>query len=353
MSDKKTQPYLIAVERSVRQALDLLTRKREYALLCARECLSSAQEEALQHAGCIWIEIQEAREGDATSQDEYCYLVVSLESCVRSRDILPASGTLPDSEFGACLRELANDGSVDMSLPSIKSLNKLCKGAALVADIAAESEEAANELWLRGMLRLGMDPGKWYASDDFSSVKVDLKRIEADHEPEPDEGSESHTEPASVDIADFEVCDRLCGYLEHVAEDGGYGYPCDVFIEYSIRCSSRIVRYCVTEFYSNHSWNRDPANLLAIRFSAEISLGECSRKDVRCAHPAKSTMRKTDGERFLVDSPIMTNDVKTKFHTGRGEDRRPDEAVSADRIMDSPVDFTSWVDMHRKEIELL
>lgn len=34
------------------------------------------------------------------------------------------------------------------------------------------------------------------------------------------------------------------------------------------------------------------------------------------------------------------------------DEKRPDEDVSADRIMDNPIDFTHWVIEHRVEIDM-
>ena len=353
MDKKPTQAYLITVDKSVRQALDLITRKREFALLAADQRLSTAQERALERAGCVWVEIRDAAKRAAGSQAERSYLIVSLESHTPSRDALPAAGTFPDSELGACLRELECDGRTKTSFPPIKALYEFCEGATLVVDIGSGSEEGANWFWLRGMLRLGMDPGKWYASDDFSSIKVNLKRVSTKPGSEASEENEPCDESVPVDIAEFEVYSRLRNKLEHTAEDGGYGYPNDIFVEYSVSSDAGSARYCATEFYSNHNWNRDPANLLVVRFSAEIVPGMCNQKDVRLCHPTKATTRGADCEHFMVDSLSMANDIEAKFHTGRGEDRHPDEAVSAARIMDNPVDFNTWVDMHRKEIELL
>lgn len=354
MNEKVAQTYLITVEKTMQQTLDLLTRKREFALLETGQRLSPQQEEVLQSANCVWIEIRDAVESVVDSQTKRCkYLVVSLEGHAFSRDALPAAEMLPNSEFGACLRELMRDGSAEASPVSIRALYELCEGKRLVADLASESEEKANKFWLRSMLRLGMDPGKWYASDDFSSIKVILKRVSSNPESETAEESKSCDEPVPVDISEFEVCDCLCSKLEHSAEGDDYGYPNDVFVEYSICSDELVARCCATEFYSNHCWNWDPANLLVLRFCAEIASDECTQRDVQFSHPTKVTRRKADGERFLVDSMVMTNAVKTKFTSGRGDDKRPDEAVSADRVMDNLVDFYSWVDMHRKEIELL
>lgn len=90
-----------------------------------------------------------------------------------------------------------------------------------------------------------------------------------------------------------------------------------------------------------------------MRFSAKVSSEKCSARDVQFSHPTKTTERKSDHERFLVDSLAMVNDIETKFYSGRGEDKHPNESVSANRIMDNLIDFDMWVEMHRKEIELL
>lgn len=355
MDKKSSLPYLITVDKSVRQALDLLTRKREFALLAANQRLSPAEEEALQHADCLWIEIRGVANSAMASRAEYYYLVISTGDHTSSRDALPAAGLLPNSEFGACLRELECDGRIEVLLLPIGSLYEFCEGATLVVDIASEDlpEDEANGFWLRGMLQLGMDPGKWYASDDFSSIKVSLKRVSAKPESEIAEKSEPCDGVASVDIAEFEVYDRLRGKFENLAQDRDCGYGDDIFVEYSISSDEGDARYCAIEFYSNHNWDCDPANLLVVRFCAEIIPGECGSKDVQFSHPSKTTERKGSDERFLVDSLAMVNDVEVKFSSGHGENKRPDETVSADRVIDNPIDFFKWIDVHRKEIELL
>ncbi len=187
------------------------------------------------------------------------------------------------------------------------------------------------------MLRLGEDPGKWYASDDFSSIAISLRRVAEGTESEVAAGGTDCDESEAVDVAAFEVYDRLYGKLEQMARS--WAYDDDIFVEYSISSNEGCRRYCATEFYSNHSWNADPANLLVARFGAEVSPKACSARDVQFSHPTKTTERKANHERFLVESLTMTNDIETKFSIGRGKDKHPDESVSADHTMDNPVGF--------------
>lgn len=113
-----------------------------------------------------------------------------------------------------------------------------------------------------------------------------------------------------------------------------------------------VARYCAMEFYSNHFWDFDPAYLFVVRFSVEIAADACGLEDIRFAHPTKATGRKVARERYLVESLVMTNDVGAKIFRYCDKDAFPDETVSADRIMDNPVDFSSWVDMYCLEIGL-
>ena len=78
----------------------------------------------------------------------------------------------------------------------------------------------------------------------------------------------------------------------------------------------------------------------------------CGLEDLRLAHPTKATGRKAARERYLVESLAMANDVEVKIFRYCGEDALPGETVFADRIMDKPVNFNSWVDMYCLEIGL-
>jgi len=343
MNKETTRTYAIEVNKTVKQVLDLLTRKREYALLFTHAELSCSQKMSLTRGDHIWLEICSAGGTGNPHQPERLYLAIGGE--LDSRDDM----RIDDMQEASSLVSEMKDCSV--ALPPMRDLCDLCRERTLRFQIDASSEEEANRIWLREMLRLGEDPGKWYASDDFSSITVSLRHVAEGAESEAAGSAADCGNPEAVDVAEFEVYDRLYGKLEHTARNWAYGD--DVFVEYSISSDERSARYCATEFYSNHNWDADPANLLVVRFDAEVSPERCSARDVQFSHPTKTTERKSDHERFLVDSLTMVNDIETKFSCGIGEDKHPDESVSANHIMDNLIDFVMWVEMHRKEIELL
>ena len=372
MDKETTRTYTIEVDRTVRQVLDLLTRKRGFMAVESHHEHSSAEEEILRSAGVTWLEILNARDGDDGRQCKWHYIIIETRPVDthtfegedigddpvmvtrNGREIVDARPVCFPSIKGLYKDESGGykaDRTLYVARPSIDRLYEFCKGKSLRFEIEAETEDEANRIWLREMLRLGEDPGKWYASDDFSSITVSLRRVAEGAESEAPGSEADCGKPEAVDVAEFEVYNRLYGKLEHAARSWAYGD--DIFVEYSISSDESVARYCATEFYSNHNWDADPANLLVVRFGAEASPKACSARDVQFSHPTKTTERKSDHKRFLVDSLTMANDIETKFSSGRGEDKHPDESVSANRTMDNPVDFDMWVDMHRKEIELL
>lgn len=95
-----------------------------------------------------------------------------------------------------------------------------CEGKSLRFEMKTETEDEANRIWLREMLRLGEDPGKWYASDDFSAITVSLRRIAEGAESEAAGNAADCGELEAADIAEFEVYDRLYGKLKHTARVG-------------------------------------------------------------------------------------------------------------------------------------
>ena len=58
-----------------------------------------------------------------------------------------------------------------------------------------------------------------------------------------------------------------------------------------------------------------------------------------------------EGMQVISDNPDYLNRVI--LTDGRWPTACGECVISADRVMDNLVDFYSWVDMHRKEIELL
>ena len=55
MSKETTRTYTIEVDKTVRQVLDLLTRKREFMAVELHREHSSAEEETLRSAGWTWL----------------------------------------------------------------------------------------------------------------------------------------------------------------------------------------------------------------------------------------------------------------------------------------------------------
>ena len=347
MSKNVKTDFSIEVDKTVRQVLDLLTRKREFKLVTTNLELSQMQMEMLLGARSAWCEVRDIGEEGESDEAERRYLVVG--NPVASRDTARVTGPFIDPELHAFVLE-SETGYCTVEFFPVEDLYERFEGKTLRFIIQADAEDEANRIWLREMLRLGTDPGKWYRCDDSSSITVSLQRFAKNVEGKPASEGAVGVEPEPVDIADFEVYDRLYGKLERMARD--YCYGDDIFVEYSICSDEGVARYCATEFYSNHNWNADPANLFVMRFFGQIAPGECSPRDVQFSHPTKATERKADRERFLVDALVMTNDVRVKFYSGRGEERHPDETVSADRVLDSFVDFDMWVEMYRKEVQL-
>lgn len=345
--------YSIEVEKGTRQVLDLLTRKRCFTMLTVRGRITAEQERELERelgAGEAWCKVHATGTADGQRPNEEAFLAArALEGDARSRDRARRAAGGSERRTWHLLRVCGGAVEVSLAQPTIGELYELAGDGRLECRIAASGEAEANRIWLRDMLRLGRDPGKWYASDDYTSVKVTMRPISGAAGSDAPAGA-----PHPVDIAEYEVYDRLRGSLARAAWIGDCGYGDDVFVEYSMSSDEGYARYCATEFYSNHEWDADPANLLVARFCAEVSQGGCGKEEVSRSHPAKATYRKADRERFLVDGMAMENDVEVKFMTGWGEqDRRPDEIVSADRRMGSPVDFEKWVRMHRTEIGLI
>ena len=73
MDEKKMQRYVFEVGRTVRQVLDLLTRKREFALITLDKRLSCTQEEKFRLKGYSLCEI-----ADAGDVDGWRYLVIGV-----------------------------------------------------------------------------------------------------------------------------------------------------------------------------------------------------------------------------------------------------------------------------------
>ena len=315
----------IKVYRTAKQVLHKLTLMREYALISTEKTLRDS--------------------------DSFCLVrLISSEAAPVKRYIYIGDRVHSRERFDKkeCLGKirkkfpLVNDDEV--SFPEITELYKLSEG--MILDINVEGKELndVNRKWVSDCLQFKESERIKYLSDDYSSVKISIFKIAG--------RTVSHKEkdPILVDIADFEVYDRMIDDLHKIDKSQSYGDGC--YIEYSIISEGYEYRYYLTHFFSNHNWDIDPQNLLNICFRAEILSGSCSRDSVRFSHPSKITSRKFDGAEYLIKAITMDNsDVSVKF-TNSGTEEPADGDVAGHRLYDNPVDFTLWADLYCQEIRM-
>ena len=232
----------------------------------------------------------------------------------------------------------------EISFPDISELYELSEGMVLEIDLKGKDLNDINQKWISNCLQFKKNGRKKYLSDDFSTVMISLTKIAGRTVRRKNE------EPVPVDIAEFEVYDRMIDILLEIDKTQNYGDA--TCIEYSIISDEYEYRYYLTHFFSNHNWELDPQNLQNICFSAELLSGSCSRDSVRFSHPSKITSRKSNGVEYLVEMISMNNsDVSVKFVDGKTEE--PSEGdVAGYRIYDNPVDFALWVDLYHQEIRM-
>ena len=315
----------IKVYRTTKQVIHKLTLMREYALITTDRIIKNSS--------------------------PFCLIrLISSEGSVDKRYIYIGDRTYSRERFDKdeCLSKirkrfpLVNEDEV--RFPDISELYKLSEGAVLEVNVKGNEPEDVNKKWICDCLQFKESKREHYLNDDYSSVKISLSKIAGRTVRQEDE------DPVPVDIAEFEVYDRMIDVLLKTDKAQHYG---DAYcIEYSIASGGYEYRYFLTHFFSNHNWNLDPQNLLNICFSAEMLSGSCSRDSVRFSHPSKFTSRRSNGSEYLVEMITMDNrDVSGKFRDGKtGETDEADASIS--RIYDNPVDFAMWVDLLHQEIRM-
>ncbi len=315
----------IKVYRTVKQVIHKLTLMREYALITTDRMIKYSKSFCL-----IRLIFPEA-----SAVKRYIYIGDRADSRERF-------------DKDECLRKirkkfpLVND--CDVSFPDISELYELSEGALLEINVNGNEPEDVNRIWICDCLQFKESKREDYLNDDFSSVKISLFKIRGRTVRHKDE------DPVPVDIAEFEIYDRMIDILHDIDKTQHYGDAC--CIEYSIISDGYEYRYFLTHFFSNHNWNRDPQNLLNICFSAEVLSGSCSRDSVRFSHPSKITSRRSDGSEYLVDTITMNNsEVSVKFIDAKTKEPSEDDAAGY-RIYDNPVDFALWVDLYHQEIRM-
>ena len=316
---------MIKVYRTTKQVLHKITSMREYAVI----------------------------KTDRTIKDSRSFCLIRLTSSVFDpvkEYIYIGNRVYSRERFDKqeCLRKIRKKFPLinedEVSFPDISELYKLSEGKILEMDVKGKELEDVNRKWVSDCLQYEKKLRKKYLSDDFSAVKISLTKIAGRTVRRENE------DPVPVDVADFEVYDRMIDILLDI--DGAQNYGDATCIEYSVISDGYEYRYYLTHFFSNHNWELDPQNLQNICFSAELLSGSCSRDSVRFSHPSKITSLKSNGAEYLVDMITMNNSkVSVKFRDGKTEE--PSEGdVAGYRIYDNPVDFALWVELYHQEIRM-
>ena len=311
----------IKVYRTVKTVIHRLTLMREYAFIKTDRTIKDSK------SFCL------IRLMPAKATPENCYIYIGDRAYSRER-----------FDKKECLRKIREKFPLlsedEVSFLEVSELYRLAEGMILEIDIRGYKMK---KKWISDCLQFNREERNGYLGDDFTSVKISFSRIKGRTVRHKDE------EPVPVDIADFEVYDRMIDVLYETDKSQAYGDAC--CIEYSITSDGYEYRYYLTHFFSNHNWNLDPQNILNICFSAELLSGSVSRDYVRFSHPSKLTSRRSDGADYLVEMIKMDNeDVSVKF---RSESEGPSEGdVAGARSYDNPVDLTMWIDLFYQEIRM-
>ena len=315
----------IKVYRTVRQVLHRITSRHEFALIKTKNSIRAPKDSYL-------IRLLSS---DASSDKNYIYI---------------GKGAFSRERFdkNECLSEIRRKfpslGDGEVSFLEISELYEFSEGKILEIDLKGNEMDAVNQKWICECLQFNADEREHYLNDDYSSIKISFSKIAGR------KVRQTGEEPVSVDVADYEIYDRMINVFHRIDKEQAYGDACN--IEYSIVSDGYEYRYYLTHFFSNHCWNLDPENLLNICFIGEMLSGSCSRENVRFSHPSKITTRKSDGKEYLIEMIGMDNSmVRVKF---RGTDtHEPSEGdVAADRKYDNPVDLAMWIDTCYQEIRM-
>lgn len=343
MGERSEAEYEIRVERSVRTALDLLTKRRAFGVV-AFECDAASAWDIVFSRKAetgFWCELL-GKSGSMPAQPKRArFLYVGHP--VHSRD---------DGDFYKSLKEEISDVVAPwakLEACSAAALFQAFSCGELVVRVKAKSEEEANEIWLRKGLRLGADPGKVYIGNDFSSLEIALREVrEEQGEPESDRPlfGAGASGDVQVDVADFQIMEDLSNDLhERARASRGFGYADDIFVQYSMHHEGAAAQYIAVEFFSNHRWNIDPSHLLNMRFTAKVLEGCCEPERARFSHPTKKTraVGANAGRRFFVEYIVMSNRVEKRYI----------DWVADDHVLDSPVEVSRWLFEYAMDIGML
>lgn len=328
MVKRMSTNMMIKVYKAINTVLHRITMKREFALIAKSVGIAQCDEDILNHIFLV----------DKSGAKYLLYVGDKVYTRERFDKKICLSKILekyPDLEGD------------DVSFPTINELYKIAANKTLEIAFTDDRRDWLNRKWINDYLQIGTNECEWYMTDDFSAINIQLQRIG-----EKKDDSIAETTERVVDPAKFEIYDRLMKILYDSGAEEHYG---DAFcIEYSIIYARQEYRYYLMYFFSNHSWNADPSNILNVCITTTIVPGIFDSKDVRFTHPSKKTYCKEDGKEYLMVCMTMDNDVSVKFvSVGEDNSRTQTEGdVAGNRVYDNLIDFSVWLSAFHQEIRM-
>ncbi len=328
MVKRMSTDMMIKVYKAINTVLHRITMKREFALIAKSVGIAQCDEDILNHIFLV----------DKSGAKYLLYIgdkVYTRERFDKKTCLSKILEKYPDLEGD------------DVSFPTINELYKIAADKTLEITFADDRRDWLNRKWINDYLQIGTNECEWYMTDDFSAINIQLQRIG-----EKKDDSIAETTERVVDPAKFEIYDRLMKILYDSGAEEHYG---DAFcIEYSIIYARQEYRYYLMYFFSNHSWNADPSNILNVCVTTTIIPGIFDSKEVRFTHPSKKTYCKEDGKEYLMVLMTMDNDVSVKFvSVGEDNSRKQTEGDAAgNRVYDNLIDFSVWLSAFHHEIRM-
>lgn len=328
MVKRMSTNMMIKVYKAINTVLHRITMKREFALIVKSVGIAQCDEVILNHIFLV----------DKSGAKYLLYVgdkVYTRERFDKKTCLSKILEKYPDLEGD------------DVSFPTINELYKIAADKTLEITFTDDRRDWLNRKWINDYLQIGTNECEWYMTDDFSAINIQLQRIG-----EKKDDSIAETTERVVDPVKFEIYDRLMKILYDSGAEEHYG---DAFcIEYSIIYARQEYRYYLMYFFSNHSWNADPSNILNVCVTTTIIPGIIDSKDVRFTHPSKKTYCKEDGKEYLMVLMTMDNDVSVKFvSVGEDNSRKQTEGdVAGNRVYDNLIDFSVWLSAFHQEIRM-
>lgn len=325
--------FVITIDRTQRQILDLLTRRKAFALVSLKKELREQVKNFSNREERFYL--LESCDDLASTDDHDLYLFIG--KTIRSRTDAGRKNIVFEQLKDLNLSEDA------LSFPNMQELLESCGEKHVSTTIKSASEKDANQAWLRECLGFRLPEPQKYFSEDLSKQEIRLRKV-ADSE---NSTVKSKVEAHFEDAKNFEVYSKIFDHMALIAAGKVPGTSLlndDIFVEYTLSDGASgkfLARYMALEFYSNHAWKIDPLNLLNLRFTAKILSDPCTVEDVRFSHPSKATRDVRSNDQYLIDSIKVVNSMSGK---------KQKEDAQAEFLWDDPEEFEVWICGYREKI---